>query len=310
MWQYGEAKQQGGHWKTIRMTFAQDGRVIGAAQANLRMLPFVNRGLIWLSRAPLLFDADEQSQASQLEAIFEQLKEYWVNRQKMYLRIAPNVAFSKENLSLFARLGYSIISSSPGWTSMRIDLTLPLDTLMKQMRKNWRQSLQKSMESKMVINEGLTTELLKKFSLDLRELRQTKDFRGGVTSEFVGAIIKCSSDETILRVFSAELAGQHLGSIIIAYYGDMAFYLAGAVNDIGRHISANHNLLWQAIQHARSEGYRWFDLGGAHPVNTPPGILYFKQGLGGQEYQLMSEIEACPAGWTYKILKKIIAAKR
>ena len=95
----------------------------------------------------------------------------------------------------------------------------------------------------------------------------------------------------------------------IAYYGDTAFYLAGAANEAGRKISAKHNLLWRAIQQAQGKGCRWFDLGGAHPINTPPGILYFKQGLGGQEYQLMPEIEAYPTGWTYKLLKKIIAAK-
>ena len=52
-------------------------------------------------------------------------------------------------------------------------------------------------------------------------------------------------------------------------------------------------------------GYHWFDLGGINEKLTP-GITHFKRGLGGKEYTLIGEYEACPQGIFALLIGRII----
>ena len=47
-WEYGEAKAKIGPWKVWRAVFCQDDEVVGAAQATIHTIPFLNRGLYGL----------------------------------------------------------------------------------------------------------------------------------------------------------------------------------------------------------------------------------------------------------------------
>jgi len=310
LWQYGEAKQQIGSWQTVRMVFLQNEKIVGAAQAALRLIPIINMGLIWLSRAPLILDTETENKDLLTAQILEQLKKYWVDQKRLYLRIAPSFSFSAANEQLVKKLGYKMTTKNQGWTSYKLDLSLTLEVLESQFRKNWRQCLKKSQDLGVKVTSNGTDEIMRTFISDLESLIENKKLKTSATPTLIKAIYDFSRNENTLQIYSADVDGRHLGSIIIAYYGKTGFYLAGAVNEEGRRSGANHNLLWHAVTMAKSSGYRWFDVGGAHPINTPPGILYFKQGLGGQQYQLFPEIEAYSPGLVYKLLNRIISNKR
>src|SRR5439155_140151 len=55
-WPYGEAKSQTGPWVVERALILDDGRELGVVQAFVRKLPLVRVGLVWINRAPFLFE--------------------------------------------------------------------------------------------------------------------------------------------------------------------------------------------------------------------------------------------------------------
>lgn len=309
LWEYGEAKQKTSSWKVVRMIFHDNGKVFGAAQASLRSIPFTNKGLIWIARAPLVLETDDKDHSLLIEQMLEKLKTYWVDQRMMYLRIAPSFKLSEANERLIQKIGYKKTNANPGWTSAKLDLLFTTEALERQMRKNWRQCLKKSEKLNVKITTDGSDELVRIFICDLTSFIEKKKFKTSATPKFIEALHAFSKNEKTLQVYSANLDAKHLGSIIIANYGNTAYYLSGAVNEEGRGLGVNHNLLWNAIIGAQKRGCRWFDVGGAHAINTPPGILYFKQGLGGREYQLFPEIEAYPPKLIYWLLNRIISKK-
>ena len=60
----------------------------------------------------------------------------------------------------------------------------------------------------------------------------------------------------------------------------------------------------------KKRGFSWFDVGGAHPDNTPQGILHFKRGLKGKPYQLMGEVEAYQDGILNRMIRKRIESSK
>jgi len=110
------------------------------------------------------------------------------------------------------------------------------------------------------------------------------------------------SDDKIL-CFRARRGDENLGSILIARYEKNCEYLVGVTSEAGRQSNVGQFLLWQAVCQMKHRGYRWLDLGGMEPERTPPGILRFKSGLGGEPYRLCPEIEAFKGDWRSRLVR-------
>jgi lipid II:glycine glycyltransferase (peptidoglycan interpeptide bridge formation enzyme) len=105
---------------------------------------------------------------------------------------------------------------------------------------------------------------------------------------------------------TAKKDGNNVGSLITAKHGGTATYLVGFTNKMGRKTNANYLLLWKAILNCMELGVKWFDVGGIDENNTP-GIAHFKEGLGGEQYNLMGEYSACKGirGAVISLLRKL-----
>jgi lipid II:glycine glycyltransferase (peptidoglycan interpeptide bridge formation enzyme) len=147
--------------------------------------------------------------------------------------------------------------------------------------------------------------------IEYKDLLARKKFKPGVTPELIVNIQKLLPEERKILVFSGRHDGKKLGSILIASSGKTCTYFVGSTNSNGREMNVNYYLLWNAICEMQRRGCKWFDVGGAHPDNTPPGILHFKRGLRGKPYQLMGETEAYQDCFFNKMIKKRVnLAKR
>ena len=131
-----------------------------------------------------------------------------------------------------------------------------------------------------------------------------------ISVKFLRQLQEALPEKRKMIVFVARNEQQVLGRLLVARYGDTAMTYVIGLNAAGQNWHINHFLYWEAVKRMKKLGYRWFDLGGAHPDNTPHGILHFKQGFGGNLYQLANEIEAYPTILLYKLLNIIISKKR
>jgi lipid II:glycine glycyltransferase (peptidoglycan interpeptide bridge formation enzyme) len=308
-WEFGEAKVRTGPWKVSRAVFRKDGNILGAAQAMIRAIPFLNRGLVWINRAPLQNNINPAQSDAYLDMLRE-LKKYWVDKKKMYLRIAPPLIASDENYAIFKEAGYLRITETDGWVSEIVDLSLSFDDLHKSLQQKWRNCLNKAERLKVSCEVGTSAALVDELLDDYKSLLDNKGFNTNLTQEHMRTMQNLLPDLRKMLVFAGRQDGEKLGSICIASYGNTCMYLIGATNNAGRKVNANHYLIWNALCEMKKRGYRWFDVGGAHPDNTPQGILHFKRGLGGRSYQLLGEVEAYGSGFISRMIKNRIESSR
>jgi lipid II:glycine glycyltransferase (peptidoglycan interpeptide bridge formation enzyme) len=308
-WEFGEAKDLTGSWKVSRAIFQKDDELVGAAQSMIRTVPILNKGLVWINRAPLVKNSDVKQPDVYVD-ILSELKKYWVDKKKMYLRIAPPLMTSDESYSIFKKAAYLRTTEADGWASEIVDLSISIEELRKNLQQKWRNCLNKSerleLNCKIDSSDALMDELLG----DYKVLLDNVGFGTNLSPEFVRTMQNLLPDSRKMLVFAARQYGVKLGSVLIVPYGNTCMYLIGATNNTGRKVNANHYLIWNAVCEMKKRGFRWFDLGGAHPDNTPSGILHFKRGLRGKQYQLMGEVEAYRNSFINRIIRKRIVASR
>ena len=307
-WEFEEAKALTGPWKVSRAIFQKGDETVGAAQAMIRTVPFLNRGLVWINRAPIMKNSD-LTQPDVYADILSELKKYWVDEKKMYLRIAPPLMASDENYALFKKAGYLRPAETDGWASEIVDLSYSTEELRKGLHQKWRNCLNKAERLEVTCETGSSDILMDEVLDDYKMLLDNVGFGTNLSPELVRTMQSLLPDSRKMLIFAGRQNGEKLGSVLIVPYGNTCMYLIGATNNIGRKVNANYYLIWSAVCGMKKRGYRWFDLGGAHPDNTPPGILHFKRGLKGKPYQLMGEVEAYRDGFLNRMIRKRIAAR-
>ncbi len=307
-WEFGEAKARTGQWKVSRAIFRKGDETAGAVQAMIRTVPFLNRGLVWINRAPLLKNSDLTQPDVYVDILIE-LKKYWVDKKKMYLRIASPLMASDENYAIFEKAGYLRATGTDGWASEIVDLSRSTEDLRKGLQQKWRNCLNKAERLEVTCETGSPDALMDELLDDYKMLLDNVGFETNLSPELVRTMQNLLPDSRKMLVFASRQDGKKLGNILIASYGDICMYLIGATNNTGRKANANHYLIWNAVCEMKKRGFRWFDVGGAHPDNTPTGILYFKRGLRGKPYQLMGEVEAYRDGFINKMIRKRIDSR-
>lgn len=309
LFEYGVAKEKTGRITVVRHLFHQAGQIVGAAQATIRHFPFSQKGLVWISRGPLIID-QSLDQNILLHDMLTELKKYWVIERKMYLRLLPATNLTSEGKLIFDQMEYRV-SPKLGWASIRVNLHKSEEELYLSMHKLWRRYFRVLNEDKVICTVSNADNEIKTLLRDYQQLVKKKGFDiDAVSVDFLLQLQEALPEKNKLLVFNADCKGQCLGRLLIARYGHtaMAYIIGQNIAGQGRHV--NHYLYWEAIKKMKAMGYSWFDLGGAHPQNTPSGIMQFKLGFGGEAYQLANEIEVCTSGLLYGLLRKIISSKR
>lgn len=292
-WEFAEAKKKIGGWEVVRFVFREKENIIGAGQGIIRYVPLLKKGLVWINRAPLYRILGDIDDSQRLIEMIKEIRRYFVDEKKMYLRIVPTVLDEEKNRSLIEKQGFKICEPPQNWMSAVIDLTKSEEDLRKGFHSKWRRNLNRSERLGIVCESGVTESLLGEFLAEYRNLLKQKGFSTSVTPELIQVLQDFFPDDRKMWVFVAKQGTSKLGAVLIAKYGNTCMYLGGAVNDEGRKLEANYFLLWQAICQMKKSGFNWFDVGGGMDEKlTTPGILYFKQGLSGTPYKLVGEFES------------------
>lgn len=310
LFEYGEAKEKTTNCSAIRQVFWRSGSMIGASQAISRTLPWFKKGVVWISRGPLILRSDETAPAVLMTEMLKSLKKYWVDEKKMYLRILPAIYNNEQPLNIYTDDEYKL-SDKHGWASIRLDLTKSVDELFKSLRSRWRRYFKKLAEQNVLCYVSSVLTELEILLDDYDQLIKRKQFEAAAISiEFLRHLQNLLPTSNKMLIFIAQRGDHILGRLLVVRYGRSAMTYIIGNNAAGQDLHINHFLYWEAIKEMKKQGYKWFDLGGANSHTTPPGILHFKQGFNGRPYQLCNEIEAYPNSLIYKFVRKIVSKKR
>lgn len=292
-WEYGTAKENVENWTAVRFSIKNnDDQNVGLVQVLIKKLPIIgniariNRGPI-LNRKMTGDDKDEVVINIVKELIVESKKRSW-----RLFQIAPELNEKNTSHKSLEAFGLKRLSSS-AWASGLLSLDLNEDDLLMSLKGKWRNCLRKAMRSDISITNNEINSINIQEILDAYNIiKEDKNF-SGISNSLLKSLSSQNSHNWRVCSFSARIkksktSGEPIGTLVSIIHGDIAIYLIGTTNAVGRKLNANYLLLWNAILDAKEKRCNWFDIGGLNKT-TPDGIAHFKKGLNPDLYELIGE---------------------
>lgn len=293
-WCYGEAvaATSQGKVRPERWLIRQDDKTIGTAQVFVRRFGLLGR-FVRLVRGPLFISGLPRETR---DAALGLIRAQYPWRQRCLLWWLPELNGGSESETALARLGLRPMMS--GYSSIRFDLTPPLDRLRKQLDGKWRNMLKTAEKSVLLlevssVREGSwNAEAFAALMAEHDEHRLENRFLGpdaAFYAAFAEAAKTSAPDEDAILLWAH--AGPHLGKvrpiagILVLRHGSGATYAMGWSNEAGRLVRAHYRLLWRAVAELQQRGVTDFDLGGVD-TERGAGVARFKLGLGGEVFTL------------------------
>ena len=290
-WSYGTV-----HWKESNLShlvLKRSGEVVGLAQVSIKKIPVVNLGIAYIPWGPLWQTRGNPTNYADLKHLIQALKEEYVKRRGLLLRIAPNVVddAQEEMRSLLEREDFHLNKSIPPYRTYILDLSPSLQELRKGLNQKWRNQLNRAEKNALTIIEGDSDELYQKFMNLQNETLDRKKYIPGVDYEEFRKIQKELPEPLKMKIMICEYEGESINVAICTAIGNTAIYLLGATADIGLQLKGAYLLQWAMIRYFKERGCRWYDLGGINPERNP-GVFHFKAGLSGKDVYHIGQFES------------------
>lgn len=292
-WSYGEAVAAASRFRVRPERWLIGGGESGAvamAQAFVRRIGPLGQ-FVRLVRGPLF--APGVPQESRLAAL-RALRQAYPWRRRCLLWWLPELNGGSDSEVVMAGLGLRQMMT--GYSSIRLDLSPPLERLRASLDGKWRNALKSAEKSPMLVeaasraDSSWNGEAFAALLAEHDEHRIERGFRGpdgAFYSAFAAADLSPGEDALLLWAH----AGKHLGKarpiagILLLRHGRGATYAMGWSNTAGRLVNAHYRLLWRGIAELKSRGVTQLDLGGVD-TERGAGVARFKLGLGGEVFTL------------------------
>jgi lipid II:glycine glycyltransferase (peptidoglycan interpeptide bridge formation enzyme) len=201
-----------------------------------------------------------------------------------HLRIDPEVeadGLQDPDGSLRAALlaaGWLAAPSIQPPTSRVVDLAADEEALWSDLRKKWRQYVNRARANGVTVVE-LPDDAIAPFYAIYRETAERAGFLIRVEQAYRDVWEAFAPAGRARILFAVGQDGEPLASLFLVRCGRRVVEPYGGMTLAGAELRANYLLKWEAIRRSREEGAAVYDLWGlAHP-----GIAHFKAGFGGRE---------------------------
>src|SRR3990172_8251419 len=153
-WSYGAVRW--GERNLSHVIMRRGGEVIGMAQLRIVELPMLRCGVAYLRLGPVWLIRGGEADPSIIRCIARALREEYVRRRGLLLRILPN-AFVGSQRAQVLQSAFSDFKTLPAGRAsvdrtFLLDLSVPLEMLRKSLDQKWRNQLNRAER------EGLTVE--------------------------------------------------------------------------------------------------------------------------------------------------------
>lgn len=179
-----------------------------------------------------------------------------------------------------ARLGWLRAPDVQPRTTRIIDLAADEAALWHDLRKKWRQYVNKARSSDVVVRDVDAAAEPGAFATFQRVMRETSG-RTGIplrTEAVYRELWAAFQPSGESRLLFAERDGDVLAVLLLVSCGGRVVEPYGGMTAAGGETRANYLLKWEAIRTSRERGGRSYDLWGL----VHPGISHFKEGFGGR----------------------------
>jgi hypothetical protein len=267
-------------------------KVIGIAQVASIKAPFMRGGTALIFWGPLWRRRGEKCDMRVFSALVEALRDEYVVRRGMLLRIIPNGLGRDADDVRGSHEKAGFLWKGRFYRTHLMDLAPSADHLRRQLQQKWRNGLNRAEKENLKVSDGTGIERYDTFYAIFREMRERKQFSDiSIDPGKLRRIQQDLPDDLKAQIFLCEKAGNPLAGAVVSAIGDTAILLLAASNAEGRKGMASYFLQWRIIEWLKAKNVRFYDLGGISPSH--PSVNHFKAGLGGAEVDHPGLFELC-----------------
>jgi hypothetical protein len=268
-WNYGASMRAPG-MQVHRAEVIIDGNTVALAQFVCRRYGYV-LGIALCTRGPLWLAALTHAQQAQIQ---RELKRRLPLRRPRFILFSPDIRESGHPSMA------SLTRVLTGYSTVIVDLSLPLSQLRARLHGYWRNRLAAAEKSGLRIAIVGTTPRDYRWVLDEESRQREKKRFYSLPLGFVDNYLDAGGSESAL-ILKAEHQSRPVAAMLFLIHGRSATYHLGWAHAQGRALNAHNLMMWTAFDLLKQRGVTKLDLGG---VNTQdlPGISRFKINTGGE----------------------------
>jgi lipid II:glycine glycyltransferase (peptidoglycan interpeptide bridge formation enzyme) len=291
-WDYGSVRW--GKNNLSHLIVKKDREVIALSQIAVKKLPGIGAGIAYVPWGPIWHKRGILEDIEVLQSAIACLKEEYLRKRKLFLRISPKVIDDDNNTfsKLFKKHGFTRNWSAPLYRTLLLDLAPPIHELRANLNQKWRNMLNQAERKQLEIVEGTSDDLYRVFLCLNSEMQDRKNYVPGVDYEEFGVIQRELPDILKMNIIICKYDEEPVSAAVYSAIGDTGIYLLGATGNKGMKLRGSYLLQWHVVQRLKEMGCRWYDLGGINPGKNP-GVYQFKAGLSGRDVNHIGQIDAC-----------------
>ncbi len=315
---WGDLKTRFG-WSAQRIALARGDALVAGAQILFRRLPLGLR-FAYIPRGPVADPQDHETYSALLNALCATARA----RGAFVLKIELNL-FDSVDLNPLRTPNLQSANPIQPRTTIHVDLTRDLDTILAQMKPKWRYNIRLAERKGVTVRAGSADDIATFYRL--LQVTGERDAFAIHSLDYYRAAFDLFTAQDAARLFVAEYERETLAAIFVTAFGAEAIYLYGASGNAHRERMPNHALHWQAMQWAKSRGCTRYDLwgiadtawaeapvvddvGATHESPLPHGLYQFKQGFGGAVVRYAGAYDVVFSRWRYALYTRALAARR
>ncbi len=285
-------------WQAVRLVVQRGDRIAAGAQILVRAVPVLG-AIGYVPRGPL-FASDDPALA---QLLFAELRRIAKSHRIQFLAVQP-----PNNAETFARLlpdqGFRPASFELVPTAtVLIDLEKDLDSILADMSRKTRYNVRVGERKGISIREGTENDLPTYY----RMVVATSQRQGFAPhpEEYFKEMWRVFNPHGYFKLFLAEYEGEAVSAQLVIPFGDTVINKLSVWSGSHGDRRPNEALQWAAIQWAKANGYRYYDLEGiereaakaalhndALPDEFKQTVTSYKLGFGG-------EVTLLPGVYTY-----------
>jgi hypothetical protein len=262
------------------LVLKHNGEVVGVAQLRIKCLPFLKIGIAHMLN-PCWKKKGKEINYEHLKNLLRAIKIEYVNKRKLYLNInARNVEENKSDIiDIYRKENFRL--KEDDITPVLIKLDKPIEKLLKNLGRGWRDTLKRSKKIAHEYIEGNSDELADKAIDLILEMKRRKNYAEFGTMEDLIRVHKDLPEENKLHFIFTFYENEPVSMIGFSKTKPVGQLLVAATGNRALKLKANHPIYWKMIEYYKNNNYKLCDLGGSSKSKNPGGH-YFKTGLAGK----------------------------
>lgn len=257
--------------------------ILGSALVLLRKIPIINSFIAYIPRGPVLKKYSIENMKKIVKEILLLKNKYNI----FLIRFDPRIEVEDQELLDYKTLfkvrgkGFSTKRNINPRLNMIIDLdsNKTIEEIFKSFSKSTKLNIKKAIKLGCVIEDITNIQGLKEF-YELHLVTGKRDNFTIRSYQYFERLFNLFNPQGKIKILKVSVEGNTFGSIILLSSGDTLWYYAGASSNFQGKYKANYLLQMYAINLAKKQGYKFYDMGGIYSENPKIEPLYiFKHGF-------------------------------